>query len=190
LGKEVRSLLTNRLEPCYLFRFPSMTRLTNCSFYLDKGIGYYSLYCRDTYDILIKRIDKMIASKKRVYFFLICLLCLTIIGILCIPSYQKEANKEIEDLQDAKLLATARRDSANPSAALSLPKEVEKRLKKHRSNNTSNNAWITNNTGGDAGGYYYNDHTYYSSAAACGAGGGYYDGGGGGGGGDGGDAGA
>jgi hypothetical protein len=150
------------------------------TFYLDKGIGYYSLYCRDTYDILIKRIDKMIASIGQQKNCVICLLCITIIGILCIPSYQKEANKKIEDLQDAKLLATSRRDSANPSAALSLPKEVEKRLKKHRSNNTSNNAWITNNTGGDVGGYYYNDHTYYSSAAACGAVGGYYDGGGGG----------
>jgi len=180
LGKEVRSLLTNRLEPCYLFCFHSMTRLTNCSFFLDKGIGYYSLYCRDTYDILIKRIDKMIASKEKKTNCLICLLCITIIGIICIPCISKEANKKIEELQDAKLLATSRRDSANPTDTLSLSIEVEKRLKKYRSNRT----------GGDVGGYYYNDFTHYSSAAACGAVGGYYDGGGGGGGGIGGDAGA
>jgi hypothetical protein len=155
-----------------------MTRLTNCSFHLDKGIGYYSLDCRDTYDILIKRIDKMIASKKQEKNCLSFFFCISIIGIICIPSYQKAENKKIEDLQDAKLLATSRRDSANPSAALSLPKDVEKRMEKHRSNNT----------GGDAGGYYYIDNTYYSSAAACGAVGGYYDGGGGGG--DSGDAGA
>jgi hypothetical protein len=126
----------------------------------------------------------MIASKKQEKYVSSAFLCLTIIGILCIPRLLKFSNNEIEDLQDAKLLATARRDSANPSAALSLPKEVEEQMMRHRRNKADE-------AGGDAGGYYYNDdHSYYSNAAACGAGGGYYDGGGGGGGGMGGDAGA
>jgi|AntRauTorckE5430_2_1112549.scaffolds.fasta_scaffold12030_1 hypothetical protein len=141
-----------------------------CTYFFEMGIGYYSLDCRDTYDILIKRIDKMIASKKQEKCVFIVFLCLTIIGILDIPRLLKFKNNEIEDLQDAKLLATARRDSANPSAALSLPKEVEQQMMRHRSNKADE-------AGGDAGGYYYNDLSCYSNAAACGAVGGYYDGG-------------
>lgn len=145
---------------------------------LDKGIGYYSLECRETYDILIKRIDKMIKSSKQSKGMAQCCLCITLIGILCISEVSKNFNKKIEELEDAKTLATARRDSANPSADLTLPKGIDERMTKYRRDRTD----------GTTGGHYYDDSAYYAYAAACGAGGGYYDGGGGGG--DGGDGGA
>jgi len=135
----------------------------------DKGIGFYSLQCRDTYEILIKGLDKMIAKKKSEKGCFVCFLSLTIIGCLCISSYVKNTDKKISELQDAKLLATARRDSANPSADLSLPAELEKRLEKYRRSKEG------------SGGYYYDDGAYYTYAAACGATGGFWTDGGGGG---------
>ena len=137
----------------------------------DKGIGYYSLQCRDTYEILIKGLDKMIARKKSAKGCTACFMVMTVIGLLCVSSYTKSVDKKISELQDAKLLATARRDSANPSADLVLPAELEKRLEKYRRSKSDDST----------GGYYYDDGAYYTYAAACGATGGFWTDGGGGG---------
>jgi hypothetical protein len=137
----------------------------------DKGIGYYSLQCRDTYDILIKGLDKMIARKKSEKGCTTCFMVITVLGLLCVSSYTKSADKKISELQDAKLLAMARRDSANPSADLVLPAELEKRLEKYRRSKSDDST----------GGYYYDDGAYYTYAAACGATGGFWTDGGGGG---------
>ena len=140
----------------------------------DKGIGYYSLQCRDTYEILIKGLDKMIARKKSAKGCTACFMVMTVIGLLCVSSYTKSVDKKISELQDAKLLATARRDSANPSADLVLPAELEQRLEKYRRSKAGA-------TDGGGGGYYYDDGAYYTYAAACGATGGFWMEGGGGG---------
>ena len=135
----------------------------------DKGIGFYSLQYRHTYEILINGLDRMIAKKESKKCCSVCFLSLTIIGCLCISAYVKNTDKKISELEDARFLATARRDSANPSADLSLPAELEKRLEKYRRSKEG------------SGGYYYDDGAYYIYAAACGTTGGFWTDGGGGG---------
>ena len=111
----------------------------------------------------------MIARKKSEKGCTTCFMVITVLGLLCVSSYTKSADKKISELQDAKLLAMARRDSANPSADLVLPAELEKRLEKYRRSKEG------------SGGYYYDDGAYYTYAAACGTTGGFWTDGGGGG---------
>jgi len=130
----------------------------------EKGIGYYNLNCRETYDILIKRIDKMISKEKNSKLGLCCyaFFCL----FCCIPCVLKKPNAKIAELQDAKEYARNMKDATGPEAELELSDALKERLSKYKKNDSR------------SGRYYYDNAEYYSYAAACGAAGGYYDGGG------------
>jgi len=137
----------------------------------EKGIGYYNLQCRETYDILIKRLDKMMREKERNMNSEICCMALTVICIICIPMVLRRHEEEIAELKDARKFAQIRRDADGPDAALELPGALQKRLSHYRKKRSDGD-------GGGGGGVAYYDYTaYYALAAACGASGGYYDGG-------------
>ena len=138
---------------------------------VEKGIGYYNFNTREACDVLVKRIDAIINEKKNVNMFMNCL-SLTIVGLLCAIPVKMKNKAEIEVLNDEKRVAEARRDAAGPSADLSLPADLEERLKSRNKD--------TSRTNDGGGGVYYNDPLYYSAGAACGVittGGGYEAGG-------------
>jgi len=100
--------------------------------------------------------------------YTVCFLVFTVVGLILVIPYIQNGDKKIRALQDAKLLAMAKRDSASPSADLIL------RLEKYRRSKVGS-------TDGGAERHYYNDGAYYTYAAACGATGGFLTDGGGGG---------
>lgn len=132
----------------------------------DKGIGYYNLNCRETYDVLFDRIENMLKKAKNDRVGGACCLALFCCFIL-IPCHLADSKKKIEELEDAKEFTRIKRDAAGPDAELDLPDVLKEKMSKYKRSD-----------GG--GGYYYDNTAYYGYAAACGAAGGYFDGGGGG----------
>ena len=131
-------------------------------------MGYYNLDARESYDVVIARLNTMITEQQQKKQD--CFLCLStmLIGFFCCSCCQVSAiGKKIEELEDAKTIAMARRDAAGPSADMSLPAELQERLEGHQRNKNDS-------AGRDDGGVLYYD-SYYTYAAACG----YYGGGGG-----------
>ena len=116
-----------------------------------RGIGYYNLQTREAYDTLINRIDAIINDRRKTVNAMNCL-SLTIVGALCAIPVKKIELKKIQELEDVKSLAEARRGAAGPSSDLTLPAELEGRMKQFKSRQ----------------GYRSDDHVYYYGAAGCG----------------------
>lgn len=121
--------------------------------------------------MLIKRIDVMISQQRNARSGCICI-AFTGIGLICalctVPAY----TAKIKELKDARQVAVLRRDAAGPSTDLSLPADLESRLKK-RSKGTRHGDTSGNST------MVYDSPVYYTNAAACGVmvgGGGTYAG--------------
>ena len=74
-----------------------------------KGIGYYCLRLqyRETYEILIKGLDKMIARNNSKDGCTVCCLVFFVVGLLLVIPYIRNGDKKISELQDVKLLALA-----------------------------------------------------------------------------------
>lgn len=168
-----------------------LTRNVVARSFAVKGMGYYNLDARESYDVVIARLNAMIREQEQKKG---CFLCLSmmLIGFFCCSCSQVSAiEKKIEELKDAKTIAMARRDAAGPSADMSLPAELQERLKGQRNKDSAGpsavmflppelqerlNTRQRNNHSagrGDGGVLYYD--SYYTYAAACG----YYGGGGG-----------
>lgn len=135
------------------------------------GKGYYSLKCRESYDVLLDRIDIMIKvakeDKRRKTK-------LGIIGCVwvCLPCYFAHYKKKIAKLEEVKEFAKLRRNASGPDVKIELTDTLQKRLNKNIRNHKKQN---------DCG--YYDDSAYYTDAVSCGAsadGGFYTDRGGGG----------
>lgn len=112
----------------------------------------------------------MISQQRNARSGCICI-AFTGIGLICalctVPAY----TAKIKELQDARQVAVLRRDAAGPSTDLSLPADLESRLKKRSKgtrHDTSGNSTMV-----------YDSPVYYTNAAACGVmvgGGGTYAG--------------
>ena len=80
-------------------------------------------------DVIVDRIDAILYQKRRLYMFMNCL-ALTIVSLPCAITTKTKIRSEVAVLNDKKMVAKARRDAAGPSADLSLPADLEERLKR------------------------------------------------------------
>lgn len=117
---------------------------------------------RESYKVLIDRIDYKIREAKNAKA---CLCCLSIVILPCAPCFCcaiASKNKEIQKFEDLKQVLDLRLNAAGPMVDLKIPPELEGRLKTYNSSHSHyDNSHHTP---------YYYDSAYYSTAAGCGAG--------------------
>lgn len=133
------------------------------------GKGYYSLKCRESYDVLLDRIDIMIKvakEEKRKITMLMIIGCIWV----CLPCHYAHYNKKIAKLEEVKEFAKLRRNASGPDVKIELPDILEERMNKNIRNRKKYKVYG-----------YYDDSAYYTDAVSCGAtaDGGFYTGGGG-----------
>eukprot|EP00551_Chaetoceros_affinis_P005432 CAMPEP_0203665918 /NCGR_PEP_ID=MMETSP0090-20130426/3047_1 /ASSEMBLY_ACC=CAM_ASM_001088 /TAXON_ID=426623 /ORGANISM="Chaetoceros affinis, Strain CCMP159" /LENGTH=599 /DNA_ID=CAMNT_0050529639 /DNA_START=65 /DNA_END=1860 /DNA_ORIENTATION=- len=143
-----------------------------------KGVGYYHLHTRESYDIILARIQ---AKQKKLNSDASCAIC-CIFLIVCAPcglAMLQNKKEEIAYYADLTKLINLRKNAAGPSIEIPVPAEVVGRVKHYdsrnnrmRRNHNKNHDSSTNN--------YYTDGGYFMYGAGCGYSGVYTDMGGGG----------
>ncbi|KAL9189950.1 hypothetical protein ACHAXT_009625 [Thalassiosira profunda] len=116
----------------------------------SRGAGYYNLQTKESYRVLLKRIEK---EESDAWVYLV--LFMFIFPILVFMLEQRKLN-------DARKFARAQLRASGPNEAISLPKNTEKRLKLYRRDKPRDS---------QAYGYAYDSSALITVAGGCGGGG-------------------
>jgi hypothetical protein len=157
-----------------------------------KGYGYYNLKTKESYEVLLKRIDKKEDLLRDVFRFSLwyCLVVLvafcyvlflwvwfvasgTVFAALLAAIFGSSLAASLacicskhKELQVVKTFAETKLLGSGPDASTPLPSKMEKRLKRYRTENDGSGCQSNNSCAG----YQYDNEAFVFAAAGCGAG--------------------